>query len=166
MGVVNCIQDESKCMWIATVHVVEMHHSPAAVSRSLTIAQLTGARPSQPYTHQSRRLSSSSNHSHSVVDSNDTRPRHSRTVVQMLQDSLVQRAQSQDVAVSSSSSSSAGCSKVVRSQTSKLCVHIDSDVWATSCIRIMPGCCWPLMEHDTICHFMVRVFCCNQFLWK
>jgi len=112
------------------LNIVEMHQSPAVASRSLTIAQLTGARPSQAAqptitTRQSRRACSSSNNSHSMdsVNSNTrSGPRHGRTVVQMLQDSLVQKAQSQEVAASSSGSSS-NCSKVVRSQTSKLFIY-------------------------------------------
>jgi len=115
-----------------TLRVVEMHRTPAAVSRSLTIAQLTGARPS--HTSQStiatqqptsRRAGPSSNHLHSTDSvSGDTRPgpRHGRTVVQMLQDSLAQKAQNQEVATSSSSSSN--CSKVARNQTSKFNLHI------------------------------------------
>jgi len=113
------------------LRVVEMHRTPAAVaSRSLTIAQLTGARPSHSSQSNiaaqqstSRRHCSSGGNLHSADGVHgDARPgpRHGRTVVQMLQDSLAQKAQNQEVAASISSPD---CSKVVRSQTSKLSVY-------------------------------------------
>ena len=117
------------------VCVVEMHQPHAVSSRSLTIAQLTGARPSlasQPnvaaqQSASGRLCSSSSNNLHSVDSANSnvrSGTRHGRTVVQMLQDSLVQKAQSQEVAATSSSSN---CSKVARGQTSKLLIYTNSD---------------------------------------
>jgi len=105
--------------------------SSVSVSRSLTIAELSGGR--QPLTSQSnvtglqsalvRICSSSSNLSHST-DSVNSKVRsgtqHGRTVVQMLQNSLVQKALNQEVAGKSNNSSN--CSDIACGQTSKLSI--------------------------------------------
>lgn len=139
----------TRCGETASI-LAEMHQSTATVSRSLTIAQLTGARPSlssQPSIatrhSASRGVCSSSNNLHSVDSVNsDTRsgPRHGRTVVQMLQDSLVQKAQSQEVAASGSSSN---CNKVVRGQTR--CAKLPtSAATATAAVEVIsPGVLMP-----------------------
>jgi len=102
--------------------------SSVAVSRSLTIAELTGSR--QPLATQTsvagqqlalaRIHSSASNAAHSTDAVNSkvrSGPRHGRTVVQMLQNSLVQKALNQELAANSSGSN---CNKVDVSQASKL----------------------------------------------
>jgi len=108
--------------------VVGMHaavtQAPAAIGRSLTIAELTGNRQllaAQPKIAGGLRPASGRLHfSHSLDSlSSDRRSgmRQGRTVVQMLQDSLVQKAQSQDITAASVSSRA---SKVAVSQTGKL----------------------------------------------
>ena len=104
--------------------------SSVAVSRSLTIAELTGSR--QPLAAQTntagqqlalaRIHSSASTCTHSTDAANSksrSGPRHGRTVVQMLQNSLVQKALNQEMAASSSGSD---CSKVAVSEASKLLI--------------------------------------------
>ena len=101
------------------------HQSSPAVSRSATIAELTGSRRPVSSTagHRSAlsRIRSSTSNSHSMDavngDSRTSAPRHGRTVVQMLQDSLLQKAQSQEVALSNNGSN---FSQVAVGQTSKL----------------------------------------------
>jgi len=105
-----------------------IQQSSVAASRSLTIAELTGSR--QPLASRSnvtghqltfgRIRSSGHNSSHSTESMNGkvrSGPRHGRTVVQMLQNSLVQKALNQEMAAGSSSSNSC---EVALGKTSKL----------------------------------------------
>jgi len=101
--------------------------SSATVSRSLTIAELTGScQPLAPQPNvagqqsaSGRICSSGSNFTHSTDTANckiRSGPRHGRTVVQMLQNSLVQKALNQEIAASDNCLNS---SKAAVSQTRK-----------------------------------------------
>jgi len=104
--------------------------STVAVSRSLTIAELTGSR--QPLATKTsvagqqlalaRIHSFASNAAHSTDAVNSkvrSGPRHGRTVVQMLQNSLVQKALNQELAANGGGSN---CNKVAVSQAGKLSI--------------------------------------------
>lgn len=108
--------------------------SSVSVNRSLTIAELSGSR--QPVSSQSniadrqsalgRICSSSSISSHSSNSVNSrvrSGPHHGRTVVQMLQNSLVQKALNQERAANNNNPN---CSTVDCSQTGTLlmCSHM------------------------------------------
>ena len=95
--------------------------SSASVGRSLTIAELTArCQPLAPLPNvagqqsafgRSRSSGSNSTHSTDTVNSRiRSGPRHGRTVVQMLQNSLVQKALNQEMAASNSGSD---CSKII-----------------------------------------------------
>jgi len=112
--------------------VVSRRSSSSGGGRSQTIAEITGSvrksRLSQLHIDSRRsdagRLRSSSNNTHSTDSlTSDSRPtaRHGRTVVQMLQDSLFQKARSHGTAAGSSSSCSV---EVAHDQTGRLSLSL------------------------------------------
>jgi len=143
------------------LRVVGMHvgrkQSSSAVGRALTIAELTGKcqllapQPSVPGQQSAWSRMHSTHSTHTVNSKSRSGPRHGRTVVQMLQNSLVQKALSQELVASSSSSN---CIKVAVSQTSELLMAIHYPLIGSA---LRDGCCL-LMAVDTSCTCTLHLF--------